>query len=521
MRRYRFPAMATYGLLFFVACVSAQTQAPLPSAQTWTNWDQAKAFEQSQQRVRQGKDPMPGPRTCFWRYGPASGDPYLNIAYPDAATFYWGAAFSVPQGAKLRLEGRFPYARYMSLISYDFRGAPLDAVADYLLKPTPGSVNPYLDGADRTSKQRSYSIEVSSQPRETPMRWGVYLKGETRERIHAPAQADNPQQQLQYRIYAPDKGGDETAQAGLPEPILTLADGRELRGEQQLQYRIYAPDKGGDETAQAGLPEPILTLADGRELRGDQACAALRTAQPLQADLSALALPRDQLQKLLEDSKKKFGPNGPATNPPTWSKTSQETSRFALYTGDFSVEPDVRRRDGSFYANLDNQYVRAFISRKFGDVWVMRAKAPITPRTFNGDAKWSDAAELRYWSWCSNQGFGTGRVNACLFDEQVPVDAQGFYTIVASRASDRPRNATPECGVAWLPMADVGDGTGETDLSILTMRQMLGAGEFKQALHGIAKQEDIATGMGATFPRGRYMSVAAFETSRPCLLEKR
>jgi hypothetical protein len=483
MRRQLFQAVATCGLLAFIASVSAQTQAPLPSAQTWTNWDQSKAFEQSQQRIRQGKDPMPGPRTCFWRYGPASGDPYLNIAYPDAATFYWGAAFSVPQGAKLRLEGRFPHARYISLISYDFRGAPLDAVADYLLKPTPGSVNPYLDGADRTSKQRSYSIEVSSQPRETPMRWGVYLKGETRERIHAPAQADNPQQ--------------------------------------QLQYRIYAPDKGGDETAQAGLPEPILTLTDGRELRGEQACAALRTAQPLQADLSALALPRDQLQKLIEESKKKFGPNAPATNPPTWSKTSQETSRFAIYTGDFSVEPDVRRRDGSFYANLDNQYVRAFISRKFGDVWVMRAKAPTTPRTYLGDAKWSDAAELRYWSWCSNQGFGTGRVNACLFDEQVPVDAQGFYTIVASRASDRPRNATPECGVAWLPMADVGDGTGETDLSILTMRQMLGAGEFKQALHGIAKQEDIASGMGATFPRGRYMSVAAFETSRPCLLEKR
>jgi hypothetical protein len=256
-------------------------------------------------------------------------------------------------------------------------------------------------------------------------------------------------------------------------------------------------------------------------LRGAEVCSQLRTGQPLVGDLGALALPREDLRKLVDEAKKKFGPAGPATNPPTWGKTSQETSRFALYTGDYKVEGDVRRRDGSFYANLDNQYVRTFVSRKFGEVWVMRAKAPTTPRTFNGDPKWSDAGELRYWSWCSNQGFGTARVNGCVFDEEVPVDAQGYYTIVMSRASDRPRNAIKECGVAWLPMADVGDGTGEADLSILLMRQMLGAGEFKHALHSILKQEDIESGMGPYFPRGRYMSVSAFETARPCLIDKR
>ena len=151
----------------------------------------------------------------------------------------------------------------------------------------------------------------------------------------------------------------------------------------------------------------------------------------------------------------------------------------------------------------------------------MRAKAPTTPKTFKGEARWSDAGELRYWSWCSNQGFGTARVNACVFDEEEPIDVQGYYTIVMSRASDRPRNAMTECGVAWLPMADEGDGTGEADLSILLMRQMLGAGEFKNALHTILKQEGIEQGMGAYFPRGRYMSNSAFETARPCLIEKR
>ncbi len=109
---------------------------------------------------------------------PEQRRPYLNIAYPDSGTVYWGAAFTVPKGAKLHIEGQFPHARYMSVISYDFKGAPIESMADYLFKPLPGSTNPYLDGADRTSAQRSYRIEVLNEPLTTPMRWRVYLKGE-------------------------------------------------------------------------------------------------------------------------------------------------------------------------------------------------------------------------------------------------------------------------------------------------------------------------------------------------------
>ena len=54
--------------------------------------------------------------------------------------------------------------------------------------------------------------------------------------------------------------------------------------------------------------------------------------------------------------------------------------------------------------------------------------------------------ELRYWSWCSNQGFANTRVNQCVYDEHIPVGPDGFYTLVVSREEDRPRNARPECG---------------------------------------------------------------------------
>ena len=51
---------------------------------------------------------IPGPRDCFWMRGPHSGDPYINLAYPDANVFYWAAAFSAPDDAELYLEENSP-----------------------------------------------------------------------------------------------------------------------------------------------------------------------------------------------------------------------------------------------------------------------------------------------------------------------------------------------------------------------------------------------------------------------------
>jgi len=53
--------------------------------------------------------------------------------------------------------------RYFSFISYDENGKPIESVADYLIKPsTPGVVNPFLPGADRTIKNRGYTLKVYS-----------------------------------------------------------------------------------------------------------------------------------------------------------------------------------------------------------------------------------------------------------------------------------------------------------------------------------------------------------------------
>jgi hypothetical protein len=199
-----------------------------------------------------------------------------------------------------------------------------------------------------------------------------------------------------------------------------------------------------------------------------------------------------------------------------------QLDRDALYGIYLNKPPamEARRSEGGFYPNLDNQYIRAIINRKHGKVFVVRAKAPTTPRTIKGDATMG-SGDLRYWSYCSNQGFANTRVNACAHDENVPVGPDGFYTIVLTRKADRPRNAIAQCGVAWLPMADDGDGAVDDDVTVLQLRHMLGTSAFPNSIQGISKPSSVEKDMGAYFPRGRYMTVNQFETAVPCQIEKR
>jgi hypothetical protein len=453
--------------MFFV--LLGATAAVLPATRT------GNALSQ----VTKSQDPIPGPRTCFWIRGPFGADPYINIAYPDANTFYWGSAFTIPAGAKLRFEGKFPHSRYMSFISYGANGQPVEAVADYLIKPQAGSINPFLAGADRTAANRSYSLEVVSGNPDPNLKKGMNLAGETRDVLHAPP----------YGL-----------------------------GQQAIIYRIYAGDKGLDETAGAGLPEPVLTMPDGKVLRGNEACVALRSRQQPQIDPSSMALTMEKYRELLEAAVK-ISPLHPATNPPTWNLTLGREQMYSIYTG-APFDAAAGKTTGGFYPNPDVNYIRTILNRKHGRVVVLRGKAPTTPKTSNGDAKMG-SGELRYWSFCSNQGFANTRVNACVHDEQIPVGPQGNYTVVISRKADRPRNAITACGVAWLPMADDGDGAVDEDVTVVGLRHMLGTQDFPFAVQKITKSGNEAKDMGAYFPQARYMTKSAFEASIPCLIEKR
>ena len=75
-----------------------------------------------------------------------------------------------------------------------------------------------------------------------------------------------------------------------------------------------------------------------------------------------------------------------------------------------------------------------------------RGECRRAPKTFNGEPTMG-SGDLRYWSFCSNQGFANTRVNDCVHDERVPVGpdrpARGRLTEPVARSRAQP--------AAWLP----------------------------------------------------------------------
>ncbi|CAN1505104.1 hypothetical protein MCEMIH15_00618 [Caulobacteraceae bacterium] len=128
--------------------------------------------------------------------------------------------------------------------------------------------------------------------------------------------------------------------------------------------------------------------------------------------------------------------------------------------------------------------------------------------------------ELRYWSVCSNRSFAYPRVNDCASDEEAPVDEQGYFTIIISKSKDRPRNARPECGMQWLPVAKDGDGVFDKDVAVLQIRHMLAKPDFKQAIQFIPTDDKNAEVMGEDAPKMRYATPNAVEGLFPCPLDQ-
>ena len=420
------------------------------------------------------KQEIPGVRTCFWASGPYSGNPYLNVAWPDTNTIYWGAKFTMPEGSKLSLEGQFAHSRYTSYTSYDDRGQPVESLADYLISPLPGHTNPARDGADRTASKRSYSIDVmAGGQRDANRIEGFFNEGATSKTIAAPK--NNGTQQV-------------------------------------IVLRVYTPDKGTGITGGVPLPAPVLTLADGKVIRGAAACQALNTGQLLQVQPDAFGMPIARYRELLTLPGKPD--THPATRPSTWYAQFDRKQFEGIFTGDIG---NFERKSEGFYPTVDNQYVRTFINRKFGPVYVLRGTLPKTPKTMSGDKVMNMGdADMRYWSICSQHGAANTTVVKCLNDEEVITGKDRNYVIAFSRASDRPRTAYPECGINWLPIPDDGDGMFDPDQGNMMIRNMLARPDFAHSIQRVKKTGEERAVMGPYLPAGAYMSKDIFESAFTC-----
>jgi hypothetical protein len=415
---------------------------------------------------------IPGARTCFWYNGPFGKDPYINVAYPDAYALYWTAAFNIPEGAQLALEGQYAHARYISFITYNHLGQAIESVADYRIDPLAGSTNPFRAGANRKATKRNYRLAITSNPQALDVGDGLGSAAPTSS-INAPPNPD---------------------------------------GYQSIIYRIYANDKGRGITGGMPLPDVALTLKDGTVLRGEKACDELDSRRGLRGRPEILNVPAARYHELRKDDAKR--PTGwPAKPELEWHVQHSRPDTLSIFTGDH--EGKTAHKGGDFYPNPDNRYVRAFVSTKLGETILLRGKAPATPRTFNADAVMG-AGDMRYWSLCSNEVMVNTRVTECLLDEQVPLDDKGYYTIVASKENDRPRNARAECGIAWLRLPNDGDGLGDPDISLLLFRHMLADPTFKPAAQNLMDDAEIVPEMGEYLPRSSYMMKNAIETIFPC-----
>jgi hypothetical protein len=415
---------------------------------------------------------IPGPRNCFWSLGPHSGDPYINLAYPDSNVYYWASIFTMPQGSELYIDGEYPYSRYMSIISYNARGKPLESLADYLIKPLGTSINPFINGNKRLNKKRNYNIQILDNEPVTNRETGIISSLSSNNILNAPSYG--PKQQL-------------------------------------IIYRVYLPDNNTGPIGGVDLPKPTVLL-NGKSYTGKDACDVLNSNQKLAITIDAAGLPAMQYRELASQHNKPI--TWPAQNPPKWYIQMDRQSLIGIYTGEFNM--NAPRSTGGFFPNLDNHYLRTIINRKYGHVLMIKGKAPLTPKTFNSNKKFSNN-ELRYWSLCSNQSFGNTRVNDCLFDEEIPVDDDGYFTIFISKLKDKPRNAIKECGYAWLPIAEDGDGVFDEDVAVIQFRHMLANSNFNNSIQSVENQSDIKEVMQEYYPRSRYFMKNQVESFFPCL----
>lgn len=201
---------------------------------------------------------------CDWILAFDPANPAVgNAAFPETNARYWFAVVSdtVPQGSRLRVEGRYPDARYAALHTYDGTLFYLDALSDNQLLPDPGSANRNLDATRRDSTVLpggSYTgyLRINQDIPAVRERNTLYRK--------PPGLLDTKARKrtvLAYRTYLPEGGND--GKVGLPRLVLErpgfadvpLLNSPDVAGCEQIKQVLTQPGSGT-----AVLLAPIIPL---------------------------------------------------------------------------------------------------------------------------------------------------------------------------------------------------------------------------------------------------------------------
>lgn len=386
-------------------------------------------------------------QVCAWPVEVGTGSSALNAAYPDMNASYFVMPYLLSPGQTLVLHGTFPFDRFSSIATY-YRmlvgGHGLELLSWY----TDAAITP-----DPGSTNPAGDPRASTDPAQR--RWTIRVTGTaTPSATPAVAQPVAGQNVLP----AMPTGSDLQNVVGL------------------LVFRVYVPDNANDHTGGVGLPALSLEGSSGTSHQLTPCTASESAAWTgFMAELA---------RQIVAEAPRLPLPPGPDVAP-QWIE---------------SPVPGLGQ-------NPDNRYLMAPVAWKPGRIVVIRGKAPTFPNTRAGEPQ-SKATQLRYWSFNTGSNITPLATTAGISDFQIPLAADGTYTLVVSQPADKPADATEAQGVAWLKGAD----PSQPDL--VALRHMLPSKEFfPQSVWSVPEgvigaAENI---MGPYYPQITYCDKATFE----------
>jgi hypothetical protein len=241
-----------------------------------------------------------------------------------------------------------------------------------------------------------------------------------------------------------------------------------------LMYRVYIAQNPAEPAGNVPLPQVTVQTTEGKTLESYGACASnsFEPGSRLNEEIANSNYPSEAPTPTIPE----------ATDPPTWSRA---------FGSDLV----------GVWANQQNAYLKAKISRQYGGVVVIHAKAPTFPNTRAGQPPYR-TRQVRYWSICENSE--ATRVISCAADYAAAIK-KGYFTYVISDPNARPANATAANGVTWLPWGGIFP-SGE-----VIYRNMLPAPSFTQAIQNVPERVSPEPVMGPYFPVIVYCKAATFD----------
>lgn len=356
---------------------------------------------------------------------PGAGPGQFRNLYPDWACTYWDIHFHMPLGSKLTLKGQYPHSRYASFtIGNQLNGKGHIGAGSYILAqnitPDPGSTNPFVSSNSRNATPRNFTLHIVQGNSSTNPENNTLYSGTT---------SDNQPIRLSFRIYLVDDGYDGTG-----------------------NRKLY------DEGPLYGHPLPQLSL-DLINHKGITGPELLKILQVQKID-DPPGYSQEEWLHLIDFSDDPV--NAPALVEPVFQ---------VYYNNEYSVTSSFLGTDwklrallfppnfqGGFANNPNTRYSYSMYSFSYGEMFVIRAKLPTHPTTRRGDPEWPvNRTQVQYYSLTTGAGPSWGEGYDTVYDQQLTVGKDGYYTVVVSIPMIKPSVAAINAGVHWL---DPGAGEG-------------------------------------------------------------